>query len=488
MSGARATAHCGRLLARLCGAEARAGREQQRVGRAPRARGIGTRPRGTGQPGRERGDRRWLPGAGGDGTVGRPPGRCGHDQPDAHRRLRPHAHPAGRRRRADPQGPSVQLPRGGLRRGHIGRGLGGAGGRPGGPLVVADIGSGLLDAGCPWLPGGPPAWLVGEPAARQTLAAGAALVTFSGDKLLGGPQAGVIAGRADLVATCARASAGPCAPPRWSRAQRLAGCRCWPICGAMPARWCRSGGWPAVRVSDLRRRAEDVAQRGGGAAAPMASLPGAGSLPGTTIPSAGVVVDGDRSAELRHADPPIIARVRDRRTFWTCARSSRPTTARATPSRASGVAAGAMRVVATAGHVDHGKSSLVLALTGTDPDRFEEEKRRGLTIDLGFAHTMLPSGAGISFVDVPGHVRFLRNMLAGVGRRRRLPVRGRRHRRLEAPERGAPAHPRAARHRARCGRAHQGRTPSTPSGWSWPPSTCTTTSRPRSSTGRRWCP
>jgi selenocysteine-specific elongation factor len=74
-----------------------------------------------------------------------------------------------------------------------------------------------------------------------------------------------------------------------------------------------------------------------------------------------------------------------------------------------------VRVVATAGHVDHGKSSLVLALTGTDPDRFEEEKRRGLTIDLGFAHTTLPSGAGISFVDVPGHVRFLRNMLAGVG-------------------------------------------------------------------------
>jgi selenocysteine-specific elongation factor len=74
-----------------------------------------------------------------------------------------------------------------------------------------------------------------------------------------------------------------------------------------------------------------------------------------------------------------------------------------------------VRVVATAGHVDHGKSSLVLALTGTDPDRFAEEKRRGLTIDLGFAHTVLPSGEGISFVDVPGHVRFLPNMLAGVG-------------------------------------------------------------------------
>jgi len=74
-----------------------------------------------------------------------------------------------------------------------------------------------------------------------------------------------------------------------------------------------------------------------------------------------------------------------------------------------------MRVVATAGHVDHGKSSLVQALTGTNPDRFEEERRRGLTIDLGFAHTALANGEGVSFIDVPGHVRFLRNMLAGVG-------------------------------------------------------------------------
>ncbi len=74
-----------------------------------------------------------------------------------------------------------------------------------------------------------------------------------------------------------------------------------------------------------------------------------------------------------------------------------------------------MRIIATAGHVDHGKSSLVLALTGTNPDRFEEERRRGLTIDLGFAHATLPSGEGVSFIDVPGHVRFLRNMLAGVG-------------------------------------------------------------------------
>ncbi len=74
-----------------------------------------------------------------------------------------------------------------------------------------------------------------------------------------------------------------------------------------------------------------------------------------------------------------------------------------------------MRVVATAGHVDHGKSTLVRALTGTDPDRFPEEKARGLTIDLGFAFCTLPSGRAIGFVDVPGHSRFVKNMLAGVG-------------------------------------------------------------------------
>ena len=74
-----------------------------------------------------------------------------------------------------------------------------------------------------------------------------------------------------------------------------------------------------------------------------------------------------------------------------------------------------MHVVATAGHVDHGKSTLVQALTGTDPDRFAEEKARGLTIDLGFGWTTLPSGKILSLVDVPGHIRFIKNMLAGVG-------------------------------------------------------------------------
>src|ERR1019366_4338770 len=76
-------------------------------------------------------------------------------------------------------------------------------------------------------------------------------------------------------------------------------------------------------------------------------------------------------------------------------------------------------IVGTAGHIDHGKTALVKALTGIDADRLEEEKRRGITIDIGFAHLELPAPDGgklrLGFVDVPGHERFVRNMLAGVG-------------------------------------------------------------------------
>jgi selenocysteine-specific elongation factor len=72
-----------------------------------------------------------------------------------------------------------------------------------------------------------------------------------------------------------------------------------------------------------------------------------------------------------------------------------------------------MHIIGTAGHVDHGKSSLVRALTGTDPDRFAEEQRRGMTLDLGFAHLAFPDGVEAGIIDVPGHERFLHNMLAG---------------------------------------------------------------------------
>ena len=73
-------------------------------------------------------------------------------------------------------------------------------------------------------------------------------------------------------------------------------------------------------------------------------------------------------------------------------------------------------IIGTAGHIDHGKSTLVQALTGVNPDRFLEEQQRGMTIDLGFARLPeRPSEPEISFVDVPGHEKFIRNMLAGAG-------------------------------------------------------------------------
>ncbi len=74
-----------------------------------------------------------------------------------------------------------------------------------------------------------------------------------------------------------------------------------------------------------------------------------------------------------------------------------------------------MFVIGTAGHIDHGKSALVLALTGIDPDRLPEEKERGMTIDLGFAWFSLPSGEMIGIVDVPGHKDFISNVIPGVG-------------------------------------------------------------------------
>jgi L-seryl-tRNA(Ser) seleniumtransferase len=175
--------------------------------------------------------------------------------------------------------------------------------------VVVDIGSGLLDARCGWLPGGPPAWLAGEPAARQTLAAGAGLVTFSGDKLLGGPQAGVVAGSADLVARCARHPLARALRPGsliLAEAQRTALAYLSGDAASLPL-WAMA----TVPVADLRERAGKVAAACGGTVVDTEAVAGGGSLPGRGIPSAGVRLPGDRSRSLRACDPPVLARVRD---------------------------------------------------------------------------------------------------------------------------------------------------------------------------------
>ena len=179
---------------------------------------------------------------------------------------------------------------------------------------VADVGSGLLDARVPWIPGPPPAWLEGEPGVRQTLEAGADVVLFSGDKLLGGPQAGIAVGRSDAVAAMARHPA--------ARALRSGG----PVLAALAAtldlyaadRVTEIPFWEMATRSyaDLERRCRAVVAAAGVEAAVIegASVPGAGSVPGRELPSPVIRVEGPAD-ELWHrllrADPPIVARRQD---------------------------------------------------------------------------------------------------------------------------------------------------------------------------------
>lgn len=181
--------------------------------------------------------------------------------------------------------------------------------------LIADIGSGLLDASCPWLDGPPPAWLIGEPAARQSLEAGASLVIFSGDKLFGGAQAGIIAGRADMVAQCAR---HPLA-----RALRPGSLVLGSLQTTTLAYLDRRGDdipfWrmAATPVDALRDRATEIRRRVGSAVSVVDTLavPGGGTLPGVSIASAGLRVDGDHRAALRSDERPIVARVVEHSTY-----------------------------------------------------------------------------------------------------------------------------------------------------------------------------
>lgn len=154
----------------------------------------------------------------------------------------------------------------------------------------------------------PPRWLDGEPAARQSLEAGADLILFSGDKLFGGPQAGIIAGSSDLVAACAK---HPLA-----RALRPGGLVLSALQATTLAYLDRDGqAIPFWRMAtapndELRARADAIA-----AVATTASVvnteavPGGGTLPMVSIPSVGLSIDGDQTTELRDADRPLIARV-----------------------------------------------------------------------------------------------------------------------------------------------------------------------------------
>lgn len=178
-----------------------------------------------------------------------------------------------------------------------------------GAPVIADIGSGLLDADAPWLPGAPPSWLAGEPAARQTLRDGAAVVTFSGDKLLGGPQAGIVAGRADLVEACARHPLARALRPGvlvLDALQETALAYLRRDVVGRVAFW-RMACAPLEEVQDRARTI--AAQVPRSTVVACSSTAGGGAVPGMEIPSAAVALPGDHAEALRAAEPPVIARV-----------------------------------------------------------------------------------------------------------------------------------------------------------------------------------
>ena len=179
--------------------------------------------------------------------------------------------------------------------------------------LVADIGSGLLDENCFWLESGPPNWLIGEPGARQTLAEGADIVTFSSDKLLGGPQAGIIAGKADLIEKCLDHPFARAVRPGSLVLSSLQG-----LCHKyLNRKWSEIPFWKMALTTEdeLKGRAEDIDI---GVPIPLNSVPGGGTLPGVEIPSFGIQIDHDISRELRDGTAdnlPIIARVEEGKTL-----------------------------------------------------------------------------------------------------------------------------------------------------------------------------
>ena len=146
---------------------------------------------------------------------------------------------------------------------------------------------------------------------------------------------------------------------------------------------------------------------------------GGGSLPGETIPSWALALHSSHLSaqellvQLRSKQPPVMARIVQDRVLFD------PRTVLAEQDEEVAATAAkrgeTMFIMGTAGHIDHGKTTLITALTGINPDRLQEEQARGMTVDLGFAWFSLPKGT-VGIVDVPGHHRLVKNMLAGVGR------------------------------------------------------------------------
>ena len=187
------------------------------------------------------------------------------------------------------------------------------------PILAVDLGSGLLDSKAPWLPSSLrpfPSWVTDEPSVKQSIDDGADIVMFSGDKLLGGPQCGIIAGRSDLIKQCAKHPL--------MRALRPGHHALVPLQQVLLAYLERTVTenipfWAMVSVRDdvLAGRAQRItAESGVGEVRTSSAVVGAGAAPGASLPSHAVVIAGDHAEALRHARPfPVIARVADGATW-----------------------------------------------------------------------------------------------------------------------------------------------------------------------------
>ena len=283
-----------------------------------------------------------------------------------------------------------------------------------GAIVIDDLGSGaLLDTAA--------FGLAHEPLPGERLAAGSDIVTFSGDKLVGGPQAGLVVGRADLVARMRRDPLARAMRPDKATlaavALTLGLYRSGRAVEAIPV-W-RMIATPAAT---LRERAEALAATLGPRASVVGlrSTVGGGSLPGETLASFGIALEARSAngllAALRRGEPAVIGRIEDDRVVLDLRTVEPEADGAARPRDRPGPRRTGMTVViGTAGHIDHGKTTLLRALTGIDADRLPEERRRGMTIDVGYAHLTFDDGVELDFVDVPGHDKLVGNMLVGAG-------------------------------------------------------------------------